>query len=138
MDTNLKIYSTESRQWEGIVSGDNDELARIKDCMSPRVVENAAREIWPLIRCIKHEQVPAAVIAALEGHGDAGALDANESELFDALLGETLETPSLEGQTFFAKLREKGGGVGYDERGRLVRGLPGGAVEIFKEAKDNA
>jgi hypothetical protein len=44
---------------------------------------------------------------------------------------------SPEAVQFFAGRRERGGGVGMDEHGRLVRGLPGGGVEVIKEAESN-
>lgn len=125
----LQIYRASSGQWSGIVNDDGNELARVAGCASPREVADAAREQFPLIAVTRHLQTPVRVVAALEGRGDADALDADEHELFDELLGEALATATPQELAFFAELREKGGSVGYDMQGRLVRGLPGGDVK---------
>lgn len=130
----LQIYHAPSGQWSGVVSEGSNELARLAGCASPREVADTAREQFQSIRVVRHAQTPARVVAALEGRGDASQLDVDESELFDELLGEALDTPTAEELMFFAKLKDRGGGVGYDEQGRLVRGLPGGGVEVLREA----
>lgn len=43
--------------------------------------------------------------------------------------------PSPESVAFYRLMRRRGGGVGYDKRGRLVRGLPGGRVEVLSKPK---
>jgi hypothetical protein len=62
--------------------------------------------------------------AALDGHLSADVLEPDEREFFDDQLGEAFDTPSAQAQAFFANHRQRGGGVGYDDEGRLVRGLP--------------
>lgn len=132
----LQIYHAPSGQWSGVVSEGSNELARLAGCASPRETADTAREQFPSIHVVRHAQTPARVVAALDGRGDASQLDVDESELFDELLGEALETPTAEELAFFAKMHEEGGGIGYDEQGRLVRGLPGGGVEVLREAGD--
>lgn len=133
----LQIYRASSGQWAGVVSDAGNELARVAGCTSPREVAEGMREQFPLIRVTRRLQTPPLVVAALEGRGDAGALDADERELFDELLSEAFDTPTPQELAFFAELREKGGGVGYDEQGRLVRGRPGGGVEVLREDDDS-
>lgn len=52
----------------------------------------------------------------------------------DRLIGE----PSAAEEAFFAQRRLEGGGVGYDESGNLVRGLPGGGTEIIEPADETS
>lgn len=130
----LQIYRTSSGQWLGVVSEDGHELVRVTGCASPREVTDTARDQFPMIAATRHPQTPARVVAALEGRGDADALDSDERELFDELFGEALAMPTPQTVALLAKLREEGGGVGYDEQGRLVRGLPGGGVEVLRDA----
>ena len=42
--------------------------------------------------------------------------------------------PHPQAVKFFAALRERGGGVGYDDQGRLVWGLPGGGIDVVRDA----
>ncbi|HWX65761.1 MAG TPA: hypothetical protein VNZ27_04955 [Rhodanobacter sp.] len=74
------------------------------------------------------------VQAALEGRYDPDQLAPSERKIFDDLLGQVLAVPTTEELAFFAQMREQGGGVGYDELGRLVRGLPNGDSEIIDDA----
>jgi hypothetical protein len=76
-----------------------------------------------------------AVRDAIEGRGGAEDLNEEGNTLFYDLYGHV--GPSPEAIRFFAEPRERGGGVGMDEHGRLVRGLPGGGVEVIKEAASN-
>lgn len=73
------------------------------------------------------------VRAALDGRLSADALEPDEREIFDDQLGEAFSTPSAKAQAFFANRRQRGGGIGYDDEGRLVRGLPGGQVEVLAD-----
>lgn len=71
------------------------------------------------------------VRAALEGRFDADELEPDEYAIFEDLLGEALRTPLPQAEAFFEKRRQEGGGVGYDDEGRLVCGLPGGGEEVI-------
>ncbi len=73
------------------------------------------------------------VRAALETRLDPDELEAAEREIYEDLLGQSLDKPSDQEEAYFAKLRETSGAVGYDENGRLVRTLPGGDVEVLDE-----
>ena len=42
--------------------------------------------------------------------------------------------PHPEAVKSLAALRERGGGVGYDDQGRLVWGLPGGGIDVVRDA----
>lgn len=138
MELALRIFRSASRRWNGLVCEGDAELAWIEECASPHEVVDIARDQFPMIRVVKHSQTPARVVAALEGRdGGADGLDDDERELFDELLGEALDAPSAESEAFYAKLREQGGGVGYDDQDRLVRGLPGGGVEVIEEPHDS-
>lgn len=72
------------------------------------------------------------VIAALRGELAVTELDASEAELFYDLVG--LIGPSEAARTYFSAMREHGGGVGYDDQGRLVWGFPGGGVDVVRDA----
>jgi len=72
------------------------------------------------------------VIAALRGELAVTELDESEGELFYDLVG--LVGPSEAARAYFAAMRERGGGVGYDDEGRLVWGLPGGGVDVVRDA----
>lgn len=75
--------------------------------------------------------------AALDGHFNADMLSPDEMVIYEDLLGEALATPDASELAFFANLRKQGGAVGYDEAGRYVRSLPGGDIEVIKEADDS-
>jgi len=62
----------------------------------------------------------------LQGVLPVESLNEAESELYYDLVW--LMAPSDAARTFFAERRRRGGGVGIDDAGELVRGLPGGAV----------
>lgn len=66
---------------------------------------------------------------ALLGVLPVDELDEDEQEIYYDL--EPFMGPSEKAKKFFAELRERGGGVGLDEKGRMVRGLPGGGVEPY-------
>jgi hypothetical protein len=69
------------------------------------------------------------VRAALEGRFPVEKLPGDQQEAFFDRLGGHLDTPSPAAEAFFAARREKGGGVGLDDDGALVRALPGGKSE---------
>lgn len=74
----------------------------------------------------------ATVRNALDGRVPVADLDDDGHALFYdffAFVG-----PHPEAVRFFADLRERGGGVGDDDQGRLVRGVPGGGVEVVRDA----
>ena len=77
----------------------------------------------------------ARVRAALSGDADAGALTAEERAVFLDGFGEALAQPLPEEERFWAERRSRGGGVGLDERGRLVRATPGGGREVVQKKK---
>lgn len=72
------------------------------------------------------------VIAALRGERAVDDLNAVEQALFYDLVG--LADPTETTRAFFVARRQRGGGVGYDDQNRLVRGLPGGSVEVLRDA----
>lgn len=74
---------------------------------------------------------PDRVQAALRGEFNLDDLSEDEQRLFYDLLDDSFDTPTKESQAFFAQLKAEGGGVGMDDDGRLVRGLPGGGVEVI-------
>ncbi|MGO4221489.1 hypothetical protein AB4Y64_06490 [Lysobacter sp. TAF61] len=69
---------------------------------------------------------------ALDGHVPVGDLDDDGHELFYDFF--PFVGPHPEMVKFFAQMRERGGGVGHDDQGRLVRGLPGGGVDVVRDA----
>lgn len=69
--------------------------------------------------------------AALIGEFDADQLSPDEELLFADLFTDYLMQPNPENEAFVAKMFAKGGYVGEDEHGRLVRTLPGGGVEVI-------
>lgn len=69
--------------------------------------------------------------AALNGQFDADQLSSEERVFFDEALGQSFATPSPDVEDYFAGMAAKGGGVGYDDEGRLVRGLPDGGSEVI-------
>lgn len=74
----------------------------------------------------------ARVRSALANELPVDTLSESEAELFYDLM--PLMGPSPEAIEYFRKLGHRGGGVGYDSHGRLVRGLPGGGVVVLKDA----
>lgn len=76
------------------------------------------------------------VHAALNGELDADQLSPDEELLFTDLFADYLMRPNLENEAFVAKMFTEGGYVGEDERGQLVRTLPGGGVEVITHAGD--
>jgi hypothetical protein len=75
----------------------------------------------------------ARVRAALNGQLDAAALTAEERAVFLDGLGEALAQPLPAEEQFWAERRKRGGGVGLDDQGRLVQGLPGGARKVLRK-----
>lgn len=73
------------------------------------------------------------VRAAFEQRFDPEDLTAAEREIFEDLRGAAMDAPSKAKDDFLAELRQRSGAVGYDERGRLVRTLPDGGVEVLQE-----
>ncbi|WP_435104905.1 TA system antitoxin ParD family protein [Arhodomonas sp. AD133] len=73
------------------------------------------------------------VRAAFEQRFDPDDLTAAEREIFEDLRGAAMDAPSKAKDDFLAELRQRTGTVGYDERGRLVRTLPDGGVEVLEE-----
>lgn len=71
------------------------------------------------------------VRAALKGDFNLDDLSDDEQRMFYDLLDDSFDTPTKESDAFFAQLKAEGGGVGMDDDGRLVRGLPGGGVEVI-------
>lgn len=71
------------------------------------------------------------VKAALEGSFSVDDLTEEEQEAYFELLGEHFDQPSPAAEAFFEARRAKGGGVGRDSDGRLVRALPGGGSEVI-------
>lgn len=69
--------------------------------------------------------------AALEGRFSVDDLTEEEQEAYFDLLGDHFDRPSPTAEAFFKARREKGGGVGRDREGRLVRALPGGGSEVI-------
>lgn len=85
------------------------------------------------------EQTPGVTLdkvrAALLGHFSVDDLNEQEQDAFFDLLGEQFHKTSAVEQAFFAGRRNKGGGVGLDERGNLARTRPGGqSVKISDQA----
>jgi hypothetical protein len=76
--------------------------------------------------------------AALDGRFNADMLSPDEMAIYEDLLSEALTTPDADEIAFFAERRARGGGVGYDDAGRLVRSLPGGGVEVIEEGDSRA
>lgn len=68
---------------------------------------------------------------ALEGRFSIDDLTEEEQEAYFDLLGDHLDQPSSAAEAFFEARRRKGGGVGRDGEGRLVRALPGGGSEVI-------
>jgi hypothetical protein len=64
--------------------------------------------------------------AALSGHADAGELSAEDRAVFLDSFWDALARPLSLEEAFWAERRRRGGGVGLDERGRLVQAMPGG------------
>lgn len=74
---------------------------------------------------------------ALAGLASVESLTAEERAVYDANefeAMEQIETPS--GKAFWAQLKAKGGGVGVDDAGRLVKGNPDGTVTVLRESAD--
>ena len=71
------------------------------------------------------------VKAALDGRFDVDQLNGDEQEAFFDLLGGHLDAPSPAAEAFLEARRAKGGGVGRDAEGRLVRALAGGGSEVI-------
>ena len=71
------------------------------------------------------------VKAALEGKFNLDDLTAEEQEAYFDLLGGHFDTPSPTADAFFEARRQKGGGVGRDAEGRMVRARPGGGSEVL-------
>ena len=68
------------------------------------------------------------VRAALRGELRVDDLSAAEQETFFDLLGGQLDAPSSSADAFFAARLQRGGGVGLDDEGHLIRSLPGGGT----------
>lgn len=75
--------------------------------------------------------------AALNGNFDADALNPVDRKAFDERLGDAMARPSPIALVECMRRTFEGGGVGYDEAGRYVRGLPGGGVEVIHEAENS-
>jgi len=73
------------------------------------------------------------VRAALETRLDPDELEAAEREIYEDLLGQSLDNTSDQEEAYFAGLRATSGAVGYDQHDRLVRTLPGGDVEVLDD-----
>lgn len=73
------------------------------------------------------------VRAALSGSQDAGELTAEERAVFLDSFGDALSQPLPQEEQFWADRRHRGGGVGLDERGHLVQGLPGGRRKAVRK-----
>ena len=118
------------------VSAATMKSARAEAVISGRSVSSQVDYWARLGRAVEHS--PAfdrnRVNAALAGKLGAEELSDEETEVFLDQLGEAMETQeTASGKAFWAKLKAEGGGVGVDEAGRLVRGLPDGTVEVLKD-----
>ncbi|MFC5527672.1 hypothetical protein ACFPPA_18155 [Rhodanobacter ginsengisoli] len=74
------------------------------------------------------------VYAALRGEFDADQLEPDEACIFHDLWAAYMVGPNPERDAFVAKMRAEGGYVGEDDRGRLVRTLPGGGLELIGDS----
>ena len=75
----------------------------------------------------------ARIRAALGGSGDAAALSAEERAVFLDSLGEALAQPMPAEERFWDERRQRGGGVGLNERGQAIQGLPGGGRKLVRK-----
>jgi hypothetical protein len=76
------------------------------------------------------------VHAALRGEFDADQLEPDEARIFEDLWGVYMAGPNPERDAFVAKMYAEGGYVGEDDQGRLIRTLPGGAVEFIEDSSN--
>ena len=111
------------------------------------LVDEARREAGTLNRSvggqIEHwarlgrafEQAPGVTLdrvkASLEGRFSVDDLSAQEQDTFFEGLGAHFDHPSPTAEAFYRERRRKGGGVGRDAKGRLMRTLPGGKSEAI-------
>jgi hypothetical protein len=72
------------------------------------------------------------VHAAIRGEFDADRLEPDEERLFHDMWGVYMAGPNPERDAFVAKMHAEGGYVGEDDRGRLIRTLPGGGGEVIE------
>jgi hypothetical protein len=75
------------------------------------------------------------VRAALVNELPVEALSEIEEELFYDVV--PFMGPSPEAVEFYRQMRRRGGGVGCDKHGRLVRGLPGGHLRALRKPKES-
>jgi Protein of unknown function (DUF2384) len=76
------------------------------------------------------------VRAALQGEFSADLLEPDEERLFHDMWAVYMAGPNPERDALVAKMYAEGGYVGEDERGRLVRTLTGGGIEVIHESID--
>lgn len=71
--------------------------------------------------------------AAFRGELSADDLSGEEREAYYARLDALIEQPGPTEEAFYAEMRERGGVVGEDENGRLIRLLAGGGMVVIEE-----
>lgn len=69
----------------------------------------------------------------IEGEPAAAELSSDDTTGILDAYDRAMATPSPKAIAFFAARRKAGIGVGYDDDGRLVRGVPGGGVEYIDD-----
>ena len=129
-------YKTDGGQWAWSIVDDNRAIVAERGgyASESEAEADADAELAERLQFADAGFDLSRIRAALDGRFNADMLSPDEMEIYEDLLGETLATPDAAELAFFANMRKQGGAVGYDEAGRYVRSLPGGDVEIIKEA----
>ena len=76
------------------------------------------------------------VHAAIRGEFDADQLEPDEERLFHDMWSVYIAGPNPELDALVTKMHAEGGYVGEDDRGRLVRTLPDGGIEVIGRGAD--
>lgn len=79
------------------------------------------------------KDLPERVQAAMDGKVPFDDLSESERVYLLEAFENELFTPNAETAAYFQSLVEAGGAVGLDEDGRLVRSVPGGALEPLQD-----